>query len=177
MEFDEATRQVIARAVRERRAALGLSQEQAARASGGMISTANLRVVEGAGRSTFREKSLVGVARAMRWPSDAIAQIAAGADPHHLDTVDADGRPLAVARPGSGGVEVASLEQVALLQQQVADQRVAIAELGRQLARLIDEISRNEPGWASDLLVAAHGDGDAPERRASRVRVSSSDDA
>ena len=64
VQFDETTRQVIARAIRERRASLGLSQEETAARSGGMVSTANLRVFEGAGRPTYRGKSLVGVARA-----------------------------------------------------------------------------------------------------------------
>ena len=181
MEFDEATRQVIARALRERRASLGLSQEAAALASGGMISTANLRVFEGAGRATFRQKSLIGVARAMRWPADAIARIAEGEDPAGLETVGPDGRSAASSRPSAVGVELATAEQVEQLQMQVDQHRQAIAELGRQLADVIAELGVSAPQWTSDLLTAAHSGGtdvsSTGSRRSTRPRVQGFDPA
>lgn len=175
MDLDEQTRQTIARAIRERRASLGLSQEEAARASGGMISTANLRVFEGAGRASFRDKSLIGVARAMRWPADAVAQIAAGADWRSLGSVAGDVDPVR-SGPTAGSVELATADRVASLEREVASQRLAIAELGRQLGDLIAELGTTAPRWSSDLLTAAHSGTDADldgPRRASRTRVES----
>lgn len=177
MEFDEPTRQLIARAVRERRAQLGLSQEQAARASRGMISTANLRVVEGAGRASLRPKSLIGVARALSWPSDALTRIAEGADAASLPTVTGDGSATTTTTPSAGGVELATAADVARLQGQIDEQRVAIIELGRRLEEL--GAVTGDDGWSSRLLAAHSGDAAEvdPEgpRRSTRRRVESFD--
>jgi hypothetical protein len=162
VDFDETTRRLIALAVRDRRAHLGLSQEEAAARSGGMISTANLRVVEGAGRPTYRAKSLIGVARAMAWPDDAIVRIAGGEDPRSLavpgaspgsvpsSPADAEG---AAARTGptgaipagavsAAGIELVTAAEVAALRREVADQRRLLDDLGRRMQQLLDADAR-----------------------------------
>lgn len=166
MEFDEPTRRRLATAIRERRAALGLSQEQAARASGGMVSTANLRVFEGAGRATFREKSLIGVARAMSWPPDAIARIAAGEDPLSLEVVTEPTRIAPRAVVGVAGVELATAEQVEDLQRQIDDLRATVATLGTA-----PTVLRAASGGDLDAVMP-----DGP-RSTSRSRVAPADDA
>ena len=117
-----------------------------------MISTANLRVVEGAGRSTFRPKSLIGVARALMWPSDAIERIASGTDPATLPSTSSDDRPAVVPGVSAGAVELATVRQVVDLQQQLDEQREAIAELSRRLVELGGDDQRP---WSSGLLIAA----------------------
>lgn len=157
VEFDEPTRERIAAAVRSRRSELGLSQEDAARASGGLVSTANLRVVEGAGRSSFRERSLRGVARALGWPDDAIGRIAAGEDPRHFET-PSPASPGQRPRATVAGVELATADQIEALQQQIDELRSAVSSLGSPLDRLESEVRR------------AANDGDADAADTSRPR-------
>ena len=78
-----------------------------------MTSTANVRVFEGAGRPTFRARSLVGLARALGWPDDAVDRIANGADPTALEPRSDAATPLApIAAPGGratvGGIDLAT---------------------------------------------------------------------
>lgn len=72
--------------IRARRVDLGLTQEEAARA--GDVSVATWRLVETGGRDRYQELTMVGVARAMRWPKDAMTRLREGADPDAL-TADA----------------------------------------------------------------------------------------
>ncbi|MFN8052798.1 MAG: hypothetical protein U0Q22_15240 [Acidimicrobiales bacterium] len=177
MQFDETTRQVIARAIRERRASLGLSQEETAARSGGMVSTANLRVFEGAGRPTYRGKSLVGVARALGWPDDAIERIASGEDPAGLSAAGrapASGPSTdAVTAPAVGGVELATADQVAALRGELADQQRVLEELARRVAQLVD--ATTELRRAADTGRTAEGRGSG-RRNVTPPRVTSTDD-
>jgi len=178
VEFDEAARARIAEAVRQRRGELGLSQEETARASGGMISTANLRVMEGSGRSSFRPKSLVGVARALSWPADAIALIARGADPASFPSAVLPDRSASVPGASAAGVELATSTQLDELRHELALHRAALAEVGRRLDDLVAHLGPDAPAWRADVLAAAHsGDTSDAEpagpRRATRPRVES----
>ena len=132
----------VAATVRHRRAELGLSQEEAASASEGMISSANWRVIEGAGRTKYRPSSLIGVARALGWSDDSVERILAG------------GPPL-INAPTSGDFgalyDAMNPEQAAIrrLQQTVADQeeRIQVLEaiLDVALSIVLDEQRPAEP--------------------------------
>lgn len=144
MQFDDAARVAVSTAVRQRREQLGLSQEEAAARSGGLISTANLRVVEAAGRPSLRARSVLGVARALGWPDDALARIAAGDDPARWRDTLVVGDRSAVG-PRADGIELATVEQLAHLRAEIDDQRDAIAALVErvdELARLVDDAAR-----------------------------------
>lgn len=186
MEFDLDARHRIAEALRARRAALGLSQEEAAARSGGMVSTANLRIFEGTGRSGYREKSLIGVARAMSWPDDALARIAAGAEPASLPTVVHGGVTAApssalTSEPGAdarssttirvGDVQLVTHAELDALRREVSEQREAIAELGRRLI----ELSRTSPTAVAAFSGAPAEVAPAGRRTPTPPRVTSSD--
>jgi transcriptional regulator with XRE-family HTH domain len=63
-------------AVKDRRLALGWTQQEAADRSG--VSLATWRLVESAGRERFQELTLRGLVRGLGWPVGAIEQLRAG---------------------------------------------------------------------------------------------------
>lgn len=77
----------IGRVIRERRESLGLAQ------GAGGVSAATWRKVEKAVDPPYRRATLVGIARALGWPDDAVDRIAAGRPPDEL-LVEPDERPL-----------------------------------------------------------------------------------
>ena len=72
-------------AVKDRRLALGWTQQEAADRSG--VSLATWRLVESAGRERFQELTLRGLARGLGWPVGAIDQLRAGGPPPGPDEV------------------------------------------------------------------------------------------
>jgi hypothetical protein len=171
VEFDESMRRAIADAVRARRTVLGISQEEVAARSAGMISTANVRVFEGVGRPTFRARSLVGLARALDWPDDAVERIANGADPTGLEPRSA-GAPTGPNASSAvaprervaatiGGIELATSAEVDELRQELVAQRRLVEQLARRVERLggdADADTADAAGQADDV--------DATRRRA-----------
>jgi transcriptional regulator with XRE-family HTH domain len=74
-------------AVRARREELGLTQVELATAAN--VSDSTVRVLETARRTTYRRGNLRAIARALRWPDDAIDRIRAGRPPaEDLSVVD-----------------------------------------------------------------------------------------
>lgn len=71
--------QRVAAAVRDRRASLRWTQQQAAERAG--ISLANWGVVEAAGRTSYRPSTLRGICIALRWSTDSIDRILRGEEP------------------------------------------------------------------------------------------------
>lgn len=140
MQFDDAARAAVSTAVRRRREQLGLSQEEAAARSGGLISTANLRVVEAAGRTSLRARSVLGVARAMGWPDDALARIAAGDDPARWRDSLVVGDRAAVAAPRADGIELATVEQLDALRSDISALRAELEAQRRTLRALAERI-------------------------------------
>lgn len=81
------------------------------------MSSANWRVIEKAGRSKYRDATLLGVCAALSWTPDSIDRILAGQPP----------RPLEESAPGvpesttdASGDTVAILEEVASLTAELA---------------------------------------------------------
>ncbi len=66
-------------AVRERRLALGWTQQEAADRSG--VSLATWRLIELAGRERYQELTLRGMIRGLGWPREAVDRLRAGGDP------------------------------------------------------------------------------------------------
>lgn len=79
-----STWQDVATAVTQRRHHLGLTQAEAVARSSGLISLPVWSHIENARQTDYRARSLVGVARALDWPPDAITQILNGTDPADL---------------------------------------------------------------------------------------------
>lgn len=77
--------EAVAKAVRDRRAELHLTQAEAAHR--GDISELTWGLVENARQQSYKERSLRGVARSLAWPLDAIQQILDGVDPSTLQTI------------------------------------------------------------------------------------------
>lgn len=71
----------VAVAVRNRRDILNLTQEEAAELTDGRVSTPNWRVVEAAGRLSYRRPTLLGVCSALEWTPDSIERILRGQEP------------------------------------------------------------------------------------------------
>lgn len=144
MEFDEVARSMVSAAVRRRREQLGLSQEEAAARSGGLISTANLRVVEANGRRSLRPRSVLGLARALDWPDDALERIAAGDDPGSWRGTIAAGEHRAVVTPRAAGVDLATSDQVDVLRRELAEQRRTIADLAERVDALAEMVAERQ---------------------------------
>jgi len=70
-------------AVKDRRLALGWTQQEAADRSG--VSLATWRLVESAGRERFQELTLRGLVRGLGWPVGAIERLRAGGAPPAVD--------------------------------------------------------------------------------------------
>jgi transcriptional regulator with XRE-family HTH domain len=104
----------VGEAVRARREELGLTQVELARASG--VSEPTIRVLERPrGPRRYRHGTLRDLARALRWPDDAVARIRAGRPPAE-DLVE----------PSRGSVEdrLAALEaELMRLREQLAAER------------------------------------------------------
>lgn len=83
----------VAEIIRARRVELGLTQEAAAAASNGRVSSASWRVIESGRQTSFRHLTLAGVAVALGWPTDAIDRIVAGADPATIADPEPDPAP------------------------------------------------------------------------------------
>jgi transcriptional regulator with XRE-family HTH domain len=81
--------QRVARAVRDRRLALGLTQRKAVERSGDGVSLPVWSLIEAAKQSAYRERTLIAVARGLAWPPDAIDRILAGEDPTTLANTSA----------------------------------------------------------------------------------------
>lgn len=73
--------EAVAAAVKARREELGLTQEQAAAASDGAVSTANWSVLERAGRTNYRTGTLRGVCRVLGWSRRSIELVLEGKRP------------------------------------------------------------------------------------------------
>src|SRR5579862_7346424 len=70
-------------AVKDRRLALGWTQQEAADRAG--VSLATWRLIELAGRERFQELTLRGLVRGLGWPVGAIERLRAGGPPPGLD--------------------------------------------------------------------------------------------
>jgi transcriptional regulator with XRE-family HTH domain len=66
-------------AVKERRLALGWTQQEAAERSS--VSLATWRLIELGGRERYQELTLRGVIRGLGWPLDALDRLRSGGDP------------------------------------------------------------------------------------------------
>lgn len=86
-QLDEGTQdwQALARASVRRRAELGLTQEQAGQQND-EISSATIRIIEAAGKDSYSARTLIGLAKALRWPLDGPELILQGTDPKALPT-------------------------------------------------------------------------------------------
>lgn len=86
-QLDEGTQdwQALARASVRRRAELGLTQEQAGQQND-EISSATIRIIEAAGKDSYSARTLIGLAKALRWPLDGPELILRGTDPKTLPT-------------------------------------------------------------------------------------------
>lgn len=69
----------VGEAVRARREELGLTQVELAQAAN--VSDTTVRVLETARRTNYRRGNLRAIARALRWPDDALDRIRAGRPP------------------------------------------------------------------------------------------------
>lgn len=132
---------MVSTAVRRRREQLGLSQEEAAARSGGLISTANLRVVEAAGRPSLRARSVLGLARALDWPDDALERIASGDDPARWRDSISAGEHRTVITPRVAGVDLATSDQLDALRRELAEQRRTLREIAEKVDALAAAIS------------------------------------
>ena len=74
----DATWQTLADAVRHRRLELGLTQQQVSER--GAVSLPSVQNVERGLPHTYRDRTLIGLARALDWPLDAVDRILAGED-------------------------------------------------------------------------------------------------
>ena len=91
----------LARACVRRRAELGLTQEQAGQQND-EISSATLRIIEATGKDSYSARTLIGLAKALRWPLDAPERILAGEDPSEFRTENREKSVLELsARIGS----------------------------------------------------------------------------
>lgn len=82
----------VGEAVRLRREDLGMTQVELATASG--VSEPTIRVLERPrGARKFRRRTLRDLARALRWPDDAVERVLAGRPPDE-DLVEPDRRSL-----------------------------------------------------------------------------------
>jgi transcriptional regulator with XRE-family HTH domain len=70
-------------AVKDRRLALGWTQQEGADRAG--VSLATWRLVELGGRQRYQELTLRGLVRGLGWPLDAIDRLRAGGDPPDAD--------------------------------------------------------------------------------------------
>jgi len=104
MAADEAENQdweALAGACVRRRAELGLTQEQAGQQND-EISSATIRIIEATGKESYSPRTLIGLAKALRWPLDAPERILAGEDPRGLATENREAAVLELsARIGS----------------------------------------------------------------------------
>jgi hypothetical protein len=84
-EYEETAEdwQALARASVRRRAELGLTQEQAGQQND-EISSATIRIIEAQGKASYSARTLIGLAKALRWPLDGPERILAGEDPSSL---------------------------------------------------------------------------------------------
>lgn len=92
-----ARAQQLANAVRKRRNELRLTQQDivlAADRVGERISIQNVRVIEAGQRQNPTLEIAVALAKALRWPTDALNRIAMGEDPSEFETVLWDQRPV-----------------------------------------------------------------------------------
>lgn len=89
----------VAAAIKARRMALALRQEEATARSGGMVSRAVWSNLERAVQDTYRERTLIGVCRVLGWSDDSIDRILRGDDPMTVaPIVHVSQRPRASAR-------------------------------------------------------------------------------
>jgi transcriptional regulator with XRE-family HTH domain len=88
-------------AVKDRRLALGWTQQEAADRAG--VSLATWRLVELGGRERYQELTLRGLIRGLGWPVDAVDRLRAGGDPPGPDElVEPAPDPNAQADGGRG---------------------------------------------------------------------------
>ncbi len=79
----DAAWQDLADAVRQRRHQLGLTQQQVSER--GAVSLPSVQNVERGQPHTYRDRTLIGLARALDWKLDAASRILDGADPATLE--------------------------------------------------------------------------------------------
>jgi transcriptional regulator with XRE-family HTH domain len=86
-------------AVKDRRLALGWTQQEAADRSG--VSLATWRLIELGGRERYQDLTLRGLVRGLGWPLDAVDRIRAGGDPPGPGEVtEPPPNPLSQPSPG-----------------------------------------------------------------------------
>jgi hypothetical protein len=68
-----------------RRAEIGLTQEQAGQQND-EISSATIRIIESTGKDSYSARTLIGLAKSLRWPLDGPDRILAGENPMNLAT-------------------------------------------------------------------------------------------
>lgn len=120
----------VADAIRERRAALGLTHTQVA--ADGRVSLNVWSLLENNKQTKYRKRTLVAVAKALHWPDDAILRILAGQEP-----IDADAR-----RP----VDPAGGETVSLPAGLARRLREATPEEIARLESYLDGLFERRPG-------------------------------
>lgn len=118
----------LAKYVRDRRNAAGLSQEEAAAQSGGLVKTPNWRKIEAGERPNVRPRTALGLERALEWDRGSVAAILAG------------GKPT-----DSPAVQIAGLDQDTYVLLTAIDdltEKVRILEVGfSRLARLEETVA------------------------------------
>ena len=102
----------LAEIVKARRDQMGLTQDDVAnrantRMDNQVLSTATIRIIEAAKRTGYRPRTLIGLARALDWPDDAVPRLLAGAAPDSL--VVADTAPEPELRLSSNDVDLNAL--------------------------------------------------------------------
>lgn len=78
IEADRAGWERVAKAVTDRRTALGMTQEELASAA--LVSPTTIRYIETASRPAYRALTLARVAQALDWPSTRFVEVLAGGD-------------------------------------------------------------------------------------------------
>lgn len=131
----------VARLVRHRRESLGMTQEQAAQSTYGLVSTANWRVVERGSPHKYRMGTLMGVAMALGWHADSIAFILAG------------GEPEVVSEPRRAGTPEEMWKAIQEMQMEIVRLHVSVGEL----AAVVEALEGKEVKAPTRLRAAAQG--------------------
>ena len=119
----------IGSAIADRRATLRLSRAGLAKLAG--ISSEGMRLIE-IDVSSPRPENSAAIAKALQWPPDALARIAAGEDPASLPTVGQAPEPSEIERLDTLG------RDIAILRGENAQLAKDLAEAMRLLRQLVE---------------------------------------